>query len=102
MKKVLFILLCSFVSFAFTTNEKIEPISVEENAEIILPMEVKEYPIENGTITVVTPARSICDEGVVSNLIIEVDCGDGYGYSWSGKICYEHIEALVQQFQESC
>ena len=101
MKKVLFILLCSFVSFAFTTNEKIESISVEENTETILPMEVKTYPIKNGTITVVTPAR-ICDEGVVSNLTIEVDCGDGGGYSWSGKICFEHIEALVQQFQESC
>lgn len=65
-------------------------------------MEVKVYPIENGSITVVTPARSTCDEGVVSNLTIEVDCGGGGGYSWSGKICYEHIEALVEQFQESC
>ncbi len=102
MKKVFFILLCSFVSFAFTTNEKIEPISVEDNTEIILPMEVKQYYIENGTITVVTPERGICDEGVVSNLIIEVDCGEGGGYTWSGKLCYEHIEALIQQFIESC
>lgn len=101
MKKVLFILLCSFVSFAFT-NEKVEPISDNANSEVILPMEVKVYPIKNGTITVVTPAKSICEEGAVSNLTIEVDCGDGGGYFWSGTICYEHIEALVSQFQESC
>ena len=104
MKKVLFILVCSFVSFAFTTNEKIEPISVEENAEIILPMEVKVYPIENSTITELTPTSRICEEGVVSNLRVEVDCdGDGgTDYTRNGNICYEYIEDFVGQFQESC
>lgn len=91
------------MSLAFA-NERIEPISVslDKNAETILPVEVKIYPIKYGVITVVTPEKSICEEGVVSNITIEVDCDEGGGYFWSGKICYEHIEALVEQFQESC
>jgi len=104
MKKVLFILLCSFVSFAFTTNEKIEPISAEDNVEITSSKtEVKIYETEKGTITVVISDDGICQDGVVY-LTFTVDCtGNGQpDYTYSGKVCAEHEGAMIMQFIASC
>ncbi|HZW62122.1 MAG TPA: hypothetical protein VFF15_00605 [Flavobacteriaceae bacterium] len=102
MKKRLFILLCSFVSFAFT-NANVEPISVKESTEIILPLEVKTFPIESGTITVVMSEYNVCEEGVVK-LSVDIDCdNDGIvDYSYSGKVCREHASAMIQQFVDAC
>ncbi|TXD80999.1 hypothetical protein ESY86_19570 [Subsaximicrobium wynnwilliamsii] len=104
MKKILFILLCSFVSFGFT-NERIEPISENESAEITLPVKVETYnfPYENGTITLTIFDNGICEQGTVTGTLSTHCDDDGIAdYVWSGTICREHIDALIMQFNASC
>ena len=104
MKKVLFILLLSFVNFAFTTNEKIEPISAENNAEITSSItEVKIFETEKGIITVVASEDGICENGTMS-LSFNLDCdGDGQtDYAYSGRVCREHYLNMMADFQSRC
>lgn len=117
MKKLLLILLCSFVCFAFT-SEKTENISADRTAEIhpitenisavnneenYPTMEVITFPVENGTATLTLLRQTICETGTTTGQY-NLDCdNDGEAeLTWSGTVCNEHVDALIAYFRSTC
>ena len=104
MKKIILILLCAFVSFAFT-NKEYEPISTNENFEMITTETYTTYNFEQSgeKISLTILNNSICDYGTVTGtLSVDCDGDDIPDYVFTGTLCFEHVDALIQQFNDSC
>lgn len=110
MKKLFFIITCTFLSFAFTNGENDNlPNKLGENSKIESTNfdNLEFYKIsffenlELSSKDLVYPCEG---QGGVTYATITVDCeGDGIvDYAFEGYTCGKYAWALIDQFVESC